>query len=47
MRRVRYSIRDFQYIHDVSENNFCDPQYNAVEIRSSLKELSRITDGDA
>ncbi len=22
MRRTRYSIRDFQYIHDVADNNF-------------------------
>jgi len=39
MRRVRYSIRDFMYIHDVSENNFMEEPFRCVEIRSSMEEL--------
>ena len=39
MRRTRYSIRDFLYIYDISELNFEKPEYNRVDIRSSLKEI--------
>lgn len=46
MRRARYSIRDFQYIHDVAEHNFEEPTYNRVQIRSSLDELITATSND-
>lgn len=39
MRRTRYSIRDYQYIYDISENNFFEPTYRRVDIRASLKEI--------
>lgn len=39
MRRTRYSIRDYLYIYDISENNFFEPSYRRVEIRASLKEI--------
>ena len=39
MRRTRYSIRDYLYIYDISENNFFEPAYRRVEIRASLKEI--------
>ena len=41
MRRARYSIRDFQYIHDVGDNNFEEPVFKCVDIRSSLEEAVR------
>lgn len=46
MRRARYSIRDFQYIHDVSENNFMPPEFKCVQIRQSLDELRRVCMND-
>jgi hypothetical protein len=39
MRRTRYSIRDYQYIYDISENNFFEPAYRRVDIRASLNEI--------
>ena len=47
MARARYSIRDFQYIHDVAEHNFAEPVFKSVDIRSSLDELSRVTKNDS
>lgn len=46
MRRARYSIRDFQYIHDVAENNFLEPAFRCVEIRNSLDELIKVSQND-
>lgn len=42
MRQARYSIRDFQYVNDVAENNFSEPEFKCVEIRNSLDELKKV-----
>ena len=47
MARARYSIRDFQYIHDVAEHNFAEPVFKCVDIRSSLDEMRKVTENDA
>jgi len=47
MRQARYSIRDFQYVNDVAENNFSTPEFNCVEIRNSLDELKKVCQNDA
>lgn len=39
MRRTRYSVRDFQYIYDISENNFEEPIYRRLDLRTSLAEV--------
>ena len=39
MRRARYSVRDFQYIYDISEKNFEIPIYLRLDIRQSLSEV--------
>ena len=39
LRRARYSIRDFQYIYDISESNFEEPIYRRLEVRKSLSEV--------
>ena len=39
LRRARYSIRDFQYIYDISESNFEEPIYRRLEVKKSLSEV--------
>ena len=39
MRRIRYSVRDFQHVYDICEGNFEEPIYRRMELRSSLKEV--------
>ena len=47
MRQARYSIRDFQYVNDVAENNFSEPDFKCVDIRTSLEELRKVCENDA
>ena len=47
MRQARYSIRDFQYVNDVAENNFSEPEFKCVEIRTSLDELRKVCQSEA
>ena len=47
MARARYTIRDFQYIHDVVEGNFDEPIFKRTNIRSCLDEVRRVTENDS
>ena len=46
VKRARYSIRDFQYIYDVAQNNFLEPAFRCVEIRASLLQLQKVCQND-